>query len=73
MRKPKCGAERLLELMEEVLQRGQLRREPEPNLAYGTLECLMERFCAGRDLGVVVALSDEDPDLVVVTAMVIGD
>ena len=61
------------ELMEEVLQRGQLRPEPEPNLAYGTLECRMERFCAGRDLGVVVALSDEDPDLVVVTAMVIGD
>ena len=61
------------ELMEEVLRGGQLRREPEPNVAYGTLECRIERFCAGRDLGVVVALSDEDPDLVVVTAMIIGD
>jgi hypothetical protein len=56
----------------EILQHGQLRRTPEPNVAKGTLECRMDRFMAGRDLGVIVALSDDDPDLVVVTAMELG-
>lgn len=35
----------------------------------GTLECRMEYFSAGRDVAVIVALSDDDPSLVLVTAM----
>jgi hypothetical protein len=56
----------------EVLRRGRIDRPPEPNAAKGALECRMQRFVAGRELGVVAALSDEMPDVVVVTALVIG-
>lgn len=56
----------------DVLRLGVMDRAPEPNALRGTLECRVERFVAGRELGVVVALSDEDPNLVVVTAIVIG-
>ena len=58
-----------MEMVLDVLERGLLLRTPEPNVALGTLECQMSRYCAGRNIGVVVALSDEDPDIVVVTAM----
>ncbi len=47
-------------------------RPAEPNLMRGALECRMERFVAGRNLGVVVALNDEAPNMVIVTALVIG-
>jgi hypothetical protein len=57
----------------DVLRLGSLRRTPEPNAGKGSLECRMQRFVAGRELGVVVALSDDDPSLVVVTALVIGE
>jgi Domain of unknown function (DUF4258) len=53
----------------EVLRKGLLIREPEPNLAKGNIECRMEKFMTGRDIGIVVALSDDDPDLLVITAM----
>jgi replication-associated recombination protein RarA len=52
-----------------TLQHGRLRRTPEPNLMKGTLECRMEYFSAERDVAVIVALSDDDPSLVLVTAM----
>ncbi|MCE2971345.1 MAG: DUF4258 domain-containing protein [Burkholderiales bacterium] len=68
MRKRHIGVDLAL----EVLRRGALRRAPEPNLARGSLECRMERYIAGRNLGVVAALSDADPGLVVVTAMELG-
>lgn len=51
----------------ECLQQGQIVREPEGNEDKGSLECLMERYVCGRHLGIIVALCDEDPDLVVVT------
>lgn len=51
----------------ECLQLGQIVREPEGNEDKGSLECLMERYVCGRHLGIIVALCDEDPDLVVVT------
>ena len=54
-----------------TLRSGRIRRTPEPNTAYGTLECRMEFYSAGHNIGVVVAVSDEDPTLVVVTAMYI--
>ena len=53
----------------EVLRKGLLIREPEPNLAKGSIECRMEKFMTGRDIGIVVALRDDDPDLLVITAM----
>ncbi|GAB3487640.1 hypothetical protein GCM10027399_01630 [Curvibacter fontanus] len=45
---------------------------PEPNPCRGNLECRMKRYVAGRELAVIVALCDEDPDLVVVTVFSVG-
>lgn len=56
----------------EVLRKGRLVRAPEPNLARGSMECRMQRFVAGRELGVVAAIDDDAPTVVVVTAMVMG-
>jgi hypothetical protein len=52
-----------------VLQRGSIKRTPEPNAMRGSLECRMEYFVAGFNIGVVVAVCDEDPSLILVTAM----
>lgn len=51
----------------ECLRNGVMRRVPEPNEKTKSLECLMERYVAGRELGIIVAICDEDPDVVVVT------
>ena len=51
----------------ECLQHGTIGRAPEPNEGKGSLECLMERYVAGRHLGVIAAICDQDPDVVVVT------
>lgn len=56
----------------ECLQLGQIAREPEENQEKGSLECLMERYVSGRQLGVIVALCDEDPDAIVVTVFKIS-
>jgi len=56
----------------ECLRRGRLLRQPEPNFGKGSLECRMEHYCAGRNIGAVVALCDEDPSMVVVTVMHVG-
>ncbi len=53
----------------ECLRAGAIRRTPEPNLAMETLECRMERYVAGRNCAVIVALDDDNPGLVVVTVM----
>ena len=55
----------------DVLCQGRLVRPPEPNTVIGSLECRMQRFMAGRELAVVAAISDEDPMLIVVTAIVL--
>lgn len=49
------------------LELGRILRTPEGNIKKGSLECRMERYVAGRDLTVVVALCDEDPDAITVT------
>src|SRR5262245_48513107 len=54
----------------ECLRRGSINRTPEPNPAKGSLEVRMEYYVAGRNLRVVVALCDEDPELVLVTVIV---
>lgn len=55
----------------DVLCLGRLARPPEPNLALGSLECRMQRLMSGRELAVVAAISDEDPTVIVVTAIVL--
>ena len=56
-------------VMYEVLRKGVINREPERNQEHGNLECRMEHYCAGINVGVAVALCDEDPELVVVTVV----
>ncbi len=68
MRKRKVSSAEVL----ECLRLGSLRRVPEPNLGKGSLECRMERYVVGRELAVIVALCEEDPDLVVVTVFSVG-
>lgn len=63
MRQRKVSSEEVL----QCLQLGQILREPEVNHQKGSLECRMERYVAGRNLGVIVALLDENPDAIVVT------
>lgn len=53
----------------EILRKGVIRREPEPNIRRGTLECRMEYYVAGRNLALVVAVDADDPAVVVVTAI----
>jgi hypothetical protein len=53
----------------EVLRKGRLLRAPEPNIRFGSLECRMQRFIAGREVAVVAAVSDADPSVVVVTVL----
>ena len=53
----------------DVLRLGRLVRAPEPNMMLGSLECRMQRFMAGRELAIVAAISDDDPSVIVVTAI----
>ena len=54
----------------DVLRHGTIVRPPVMNDDKDNLECRMERYVGGRNLAVVVALDDNDPDLIVVTAMI---
>jgi hypothetical protein len=56
----------------EVLEAGRIARRPEPNAARGSLECHLQRFVSGRELAVVAAVSDDNPLVVVVTAIVVN-
>src|SRR4051812_25226391 len=53
--------------MFDVLRCGVIERPPQINKKKGSLECRMQRYVGGRECAVIVALCDEDPDLVVVT------
>lgn len=55
-----------------VLREGALERPWRINKKYNTFEARMERYVGGRDLAVVVTLDDDDPNVLVVTAMVKG-
>lgn len=48
---------------------GRMLRPAEPNIKTGSLECRLERYVAGREIGVVVAIDDVNPNLIVITAM----
>lgn len=56
-----------LSMVYECLRLGQIHREPEENYEKGTLECRMERYCAGCNCAVIVALDDANPNLICVT------
>jgi len=53
----------------EVLRKGALIREPDPSLKTEALECRMERYVEGRDIGVIVAFDVEAGGLPVITVM----
>ena len=53
--------------IDECLQPGVLRRQPEFNPVMQSLERRMERNVLGRHIAVVAALCDEDPTVVIVT------
>jgi hypothetical protein len=58
-----------IQMVMTTLQKGSIKRIPEPNTMKGSLECLMEYFVAGFDIGVIVGIFDENPSLILVTAM----
>jgi hypothetical protein len=53
----------------EALRQGRMKRPAEPNIKTGNLECRLDRYVAGREIGVLVAIDDDNPNLIVVTAM----
>lgn len=58
-----------LAMVYDVLRKGMLVREPEPSARHEALECRMERYVAGRDIGVVVAFEIDATGLPVITVM----
>lgn len=59
-------------LVFEVLQKGLIKREPEIDMVTGYLKCRMERFVAGRELAIVIAVENGSATKgVVVTAIAI--
>jgi hypothetical protein len=53
----------------DVLRYGRLSRAPEPNPRFGSLECRMERYDAGRQIAVIAALRDDNPGVLVITVI----
>lgn len=51
----------------QCLRLGTIRRTPERNDKTGALECRMERQVLRRELACIVALCDENPNLIIVT------
>ena len=56
----------------ECIRNGTIRRAPEVSKDSQSLECRVERYVAGRELAVVVALCDEDPSIVLVTVFLVS-
>ena len=51
-----------------------VKLEPEPDIRTGDTICRMERYSAGREIGICVALTSEKAaDAIVVTALIIRD
>jgi len=58
----------------DVLCRGTVQKEPEQDIRTGHMICRMERYCAGEDIGICVALKSEQASkIIVVTAIRFGD
>jgi len=54
-------------LVLDVLRYGRVSRVPEPNPRFGSLECRIERYSAGRQIAVIAALCDDNPEVLVIT------
>lgn len=58
----------------DALCHGVIRREPEVDIRTAHTVCRMERYAAGKTVGICVALEAESSQSgIVVTAMLIGD
>ncbi|CAN1541884.1 Protein of unknown function DUF4258 [Burkholderiaceae bacterium] len=58
----------------DALSKGTVKLEPEPDIRTGDTICRMERYSAGREIGICVALTSEKAaDAIVVTALIIRD
>lgn len=53
----------------EALRRGCIRLSPELDTFTGDIKCRMEHYVAGHNVKIVVAISDENPNLFLVTAI----
>lgn len=53
----------------ETLRKGKISLRPELDCSTGDLKCRMEYYVAGKDIKVVVAISDDNPNLVLITAI----
>lgn len=53
----------------ETLRKGVIQREPEPDMKAEGVRCLMERYVAGVNVGVVVLVDHPEPDLTVITVI----
>lgn len=53
----------------ETLRRGKINLQPEIDNNTGDLKCRMEFYVAGKNVKLVIAISDTDPNLVLVTAI----
>lgn len=57
----------------DALSKESIRLEPEPNIRTGDTICRMERYTAGKEIGICVALKSEKvSSMIVVTALIIG-
>ena len=56
----------------ECIRNGSIRRAPEVSKDRQSLECRMERYVAGRELAVIVALRDDDPSIVLITVFLVN-
>lgn len=53
----------------ETLRKGVIQREPEPDIKTEGVRCLIERYVAGVNVGVVVLVDHPAPDLTVITVI----
>ncbi len=51
----------------DVLRRGLLNREPEPDLRHSGITCLMQRYIAGVNIGVLVNVNSPAVGMIVIT------
>jgi hypothetical protein len=56
----------------EVLRMGRFSFAPEPDMTQSGLICRLQRFVAGKEVAVVVAVEYPETDLVVVTVIDVG-
>lgn len=53
----------------ETLRKGRINLPPEIDSNTGDIKCRMEYFVAGADVKIVVAIGDDNPNLIIVTVI----